>query len=283
MNSPAPYVGRFAPTPNGPMHAGTAAAALLARAHARAAGGRFLLRWDDLDPLRCRAEWIDSLRADLLWLGVDWDAEVHQSRRRAAYEPRLLALAGRGLVYPCRCSRADVRRRTDRAYDGRCRADAFRDADPAAALLADPGRSAAERPALRLLRPDGDGSSDPVIWSREGHPAYTFASALDENDLGVTHVVRGEDLAGEAGPQSAVLSLLGRPVPEFVHFPLVRDPAGGKLSKSAGAPPLRERWSGDAAAFRDWVGRAFFDPPVGGADLPAGWRSSRLRAPEAGR
>jgi glutamyl/glutaminyl-tRNA synthetase len=274
------------------MHRGTAAAALLAWSHAEAHGGRFLLRWDDLDPLRCSDDWLDSLRSDLEWLGVRWSGEVRESDRRGLYEEMLLRLTGSDAVYPCSCSRAEIKRRTpDGRYDGHCRGRAFRtEGELKAHLHRCRGESPVDRPALRL-RLDGPApgfadaaagpvpptpTPDPVVWSREGYASYTFACAVDEPTMGITAVVRGRDLLAETPAQLAVMAALGLAAPGYLHFPLVTDAGGRKLSKSASAPRLRDEWSGDASAFRDWVGRTFFDPPVGGERLAEGWERSRL-------
>lgn len=296
----APYVGRFAPTPNGHMHEGTAAAALLAWSHARAAGGRFLLRWDDLDGLRCREEFVDGLRADLAWLGVDWDGEVRQRDRVAEYGRALAELAAAGSVYRCLCSRSDIRARiaAGGSYDGRCRARRIGrgEAEAVAATSAwVTGNPRPKRPMTGCLRLDlsvagaavgGYGGpaawersggtdvaagGDPVIWSAEGYASYTLSCAVDEAGLGVTDVVRGRDLLPETAAQIAVLRALGVRPPRYVHFGLVLDADGRKLSKSAGAVRLRDRSDGDARTIRDRVGAEWFDPPVEGDDLPGGW------------
>lgn len=250
------FVTRFAPSPTGPLHLGHAYSAILAHDMARAAGGRFLLRIEDTDLERARPEWETAIRDDLAWLGLDWDGPVlRQSERIAAYNARLAPLGLRGLLYPCSCTRADIRAAASapqegvafNVYPGTCRGrglgtrlpgDALR-LDLAAALAAlgeapgfdetGPAQSGRHRiEAAAALDRIGD-----VVLSRKGEDivAYFLAAALDDADQGVTHVIRGEDLFDFTPVQVILQRLLGLPTPVYHHHRLIRDEAGKRLAK----------------------------------------------------
>ena len=215
--------GRFAPTPSGAMHLGNAFSALLAWLDVRHAGGRLILRIEDLDAERCPVKNAEQLMADLRWLGLDWDegglTDVYrQSKRSEYYQAAFDELAARGLLYPCFCSRAErlaanAPHREDGAvvYDGRCRA--------LSAVQIAERQASGIRPAWRVIVPDldvavQDGNlgeyrenlssdcGDFIIRRADGVFAYQLAVVADDAAMGVTHVVRGRDLLPSAARQS---------------------------------------------------------------------------------
>jgi glutamyl-tRNA synthetase/glutamyl-Q tRNA(Asp) synthetase len=243
---------RFAPTPSGPAHPGTLLAALLCWLDARSRGASLLLRLEDVDPARCTPAWCDDMRAALAWLGLDWDAEIVQSRRRPVHEAALDRLAEQGLLYPCRCSRADVRAAGTPAadggfrYPGRCRERRF-----------GPGGWRASGDALRLRLPAGrvellDESGldlsqdvlaqmgDPVLRRADGAIAYQLAVVVCDGADAVTRVVRGRDLAPSTATQHLLQRALGLPFPRDRHHLLLLEERGGKLAKLHGAVGWRE-------------------------------------------
>lgn len=239
--------GRFAPSPSGRMHLGNLWTSLLAWLAARSAGGRMVLRLEDLDPDRCTQAWCDQVMRDLEWLGLDWDNEpVYQSRRTPAYEAAFRLLEEKGLVYPCFCTRAErmaasAPHRSDgqAVYGGRCRhltaeqrGELARQRTPAW-RLAVPDRVCSFRDLLQgpyeenLLRDCGDF----ILRRSDGVYAYQLAVVVDDAWMGVTQVVRGSDLLSSTPRQRYLLELLGRPLPEYGHVPLLLAPDGRRLAK----------------------------------------------------
>lgn len=244
------------------MHLGNLWSSLLAWLAARSAGGRMVLRLEDLDPDRCTQAWCDQVMRDLEWLGLDWDNEpVYQSRRTPAYEAAFRQLEEKRLVYPCFCTRAErmaasAPHRSDgqAVYDGRCRRltaeqreDLARQRNPAW-RLAVPDRASSFRDLLQgmyeenLLRDCGDF----ILRRSDGVYAYQLAVVCDDGDMGVTQVVRGRDLLDSTPRQLYLYGLLGLTPPEFYHVPLLLAPDGRRLSKrehdlDMGA--LRERFT----------------------------------------
>ena len=246
------FIGRFAPTPSGRMHLGNAFSCLLAWLAARSAGGRMILRIEDLDP---RAQ--DPLAArlvmdDLAWLGLDWDeGPFFQSRRTDVYAEAISRLEARGLTYPCFCTRSELHASTaphasdgTYVYQGTCR-----DLSPAEVAR----RSRVRPPATRLRVP---ASTDPAAMVRfcdlvcgpqeenlarecgdflvrrsDGVVAYQLAVVADDALMGVTQVVRGRDLLGSVARQVYLHRLLGHEPPSFAHVPLLVAPDGRRLSK----------------------------------------------------
>ena len=229
------------------MHLGNLWSSLLAWLAARSAGGRMVLRLEDLDPDRCTQAWCDQVMRDLEWLGLDWDNEpVYQSRRTPAYEAAFRQLEEKRLVYPCFCTRAErmaasAPHRSDgqAVYDGRCRQltaeqreDLARQRNPAW-RLAVPDRASSFRDLLQgmheenLLRDCGDF----ILRRSDGVYAYQLAVVVDDAWMGVTQVVRGSDLLSSTPRQRYLLELLGCPAPEYGHVPLLLAPDGRRLAK----------------------------------------------------
>jgi len=253
---PWPVSGRFAPSPSGPMHLGNARTALLAWLDVRARGGRMLLRVEDLDRERCRPRWIDLMREDLEWLGLDWDEETQpQSRRDPAYDAALDRLRALGLVYPCVCSRRELAVASaphgpaDAPYPGTCRP--LPDGELSRRIAE--GR----RPALRIALPDraltitdricglvsqqlAADVGDIIVRRSDGLYAYQLAVVVDDAADGVSTVVRGDDLLSSTPRQVALQQLLGLPTPAYAHVPLVLGPDGERLAKRHGAVSLLE-------------------------------------------
>ncbi|HET9125854.1 MAG TPA: tRNA glutamyl-Q(34) synthetase GluQRS [Solirubrobacteraceae bacterium] len=247
--------GRFAPSPTGPLHLGSLRTALVAWLFARTAGSRFLVRVEDLDPQRSRRTWEVRQFEDLRVLGIDWDEPpVHQSERFALYEAALAELGRAGRLYPCFCTRAEIRAAAsaphgelpEGAYPGTCRA---LPAPERRARLA-----AGERHALRLaaggahvsyedalLGPQTQRVDDFVVRRADGVPAYQLAVVVDDAAQGVQQVVRGADLAASTPRQILLARWLGLPVPAYAHVGLVLGRDGARLAKRHGAATLAER------------------------------------------
>ena len=267
MPTPAQQVFRFAPSPNGYLHLGHARCALLNHDLAQASGGRFLLRIEDIDPLRSKPQFAAAIMDDLAWLGLRWQTPVRiQSGNMADYATALTRLDARGLLYPCFCSRGDSarsaagRRDPDGSplYPGTCRRLA--PGEPAARIAAgelharriDMAKAAALAPCrLAWTETGADGAArtiaaDPALWgdavvARKDVPAsYHLAVVIDDALQGVTDVARGADLFAATHLHRLLQHLLGLPPPRYRHHPLILDGSGGKLSKSRLSKPLRQ-------------------------------------------
>jgi glutamyl-Q tRNA(Asp) synthetase len=256
---------RFAPSPTGHLHLGHAAAALFAWRAARDAGGRFLLRLEDIDPTRCRPEFATAILEDLAWLDIDWDGEVRvQSGHLPEYAATLDTLRARGLLYPCFCTRAAIARELAASanaphgpdgaplYPGTCR---DRSAAERAALIA-----AGAPHAWRLDMARACAMVGPLGWNEAGHgwivadpasfgdivlarretPAsYHLCVTHDDAAQAVTLVTRGEDLRPATSVHRLLQALLGWPAPDYAHHKLLCGPDGKRLSKRDGAASLR--------------------------------------------
>lgn len=260
-------VTRFAPSPTGYLHLGHAHAALFAWSRARAAGGRFLLRIEDIDPGRCRPEFADAIPQDLAWLGLDWEGEVRrQSEHLAEYRAVLAELAGRQLVYPCFCTRAAILREIagsaaaphapdgSPVYPGTCRAlpDAERQARIAAgephALRLDMARALACVPGGLTYRELGEGTiacrpepfGDAVLARKDAPASYHLCVTHDDALQGVSLVTRGEDLRPATDLQRLIQALMGWPAPDYAHHRLLTDASGRRLAKRDQAATLRD-------------------------------------------
>ncbi|MDF1502958.1 tRNA glutamyl-Q(34) synthetase GluQRS [Roseisolibacter sp. H3M3-2] len=253
------YRGRIAPTPTGDMHAGHARTFVAAWRRARDAGGAVVLRIEDLDPLRCRPEWTAHAIEDLAWLGVTWDeGPVYQSARRAVYADVWRRLRDAGAVYPSTVSRKEVRDAAHAPHEDEEDAEPL--FPPALRPPADAGRDAASPAGVvwRFRVPDGEtirfddavrgpqaftagvDFGDFVVWRKDDVPAYELAVVADDVAMGITEVVRGEDLLRSTARQLLVYRALGAAPPAWCHLPLVRDAAGKRLAKRHQALSVRE-------------------------------------------
>ena len=235
-------VGRFAPTPSGRMHLGNVFAALIAWLSVRSRDGSLVLRMEDLDTQRTSAEYAQTLREDLKWLGLTWDVETPpQSQRSAVYDRYFEKLADLGLLYPCYCTRSQLHNVNaphlsdgTYVYPGTCR---DLQTPPAGRLpawrvkvpdrdyeLTDMGRGYYRQ---NLLRECGDF----VVRRADGVYVYQLAVTVDDGEAGVTEVVRGMDLLGSAPRQMYLQELLGFAHPAYGHVPMLMAPDGRRLSK----------------------------------------------------
>ena len=234
------YVGRFAPSPTGPLHLGSLVAALASFLDARAAGGDWLLRIEDLDPPREPPGAADAILRQLEALGLEWDGAVlRQSARIAAYGEILAELRGRALCYDCDCSRAEVRAMGS-VYDGRCRGrrDPPRGSS-AIRLRTAPGTFGLDDRIQGRFEQDLESEvGDFVIRRRDGLFAYQLAVVVDDAFQGVNQIVRGTDLLDSTPRQLYLQSLLGYPRPAYAHFPVLLNERGQKLSKQHFAAPV---------------------------------------------
>jgi glutamyl-Q tRNA(Asp) synthetase len=243
---------RFAPSPNGPLHLGHAFAAVVAHDLARAAGGRFLLRIEDIDGTRSRADMAEAALADLAWLGLEWDGPVvRQSARLASYAEAGERLKVMGLLYPCHCTRAEVQAAArlqgpdGPVYPGTCRGRAV--SPEGAAWRIDMARAAATAGALtwedelvgwQQAAPENFG--DVVLLRKEAPASYHLAATLDDAVDGVTLVTRGADLFAASHVHRLLQALLGLPVPRWHHHGLLVEDDGRKLAKRRGSPSLAD-------------------------------------------
>lgn len=234
-------VGRFAPSPTGRMHLGNVFSALLSWLSVKSKGGQWLLRIEDIDPQRSRPEYADLLMDDLQWLGLEWDGEpVWQSRRSDIYEYYFRLLRQQGLTYPCYCTRADLLatqapHESDGrvVYPGTCRHRPPQPGKPAATRLLVSNSEIAFADGhyglhtVNLAEQVGDF----IIRRKDGAWAYQLAVVVDDGLTGVTEVVRGRDLLLSSPQQIYVARLLGFTPPRYIHFPLLCNAAGQRLSK----------------------------------------------------
>jgi glutamyl-Q tRNA(Asp) synthetase len=242
----AEYIGRFAPSPTGPLHFGSLVAALASYAAARSTGGRWLLRMEDLDKPREQPGAADDILRTLDKLGLEWDGPViYQSTRLERYRAVLDDLARRGFAYPCACTRREQEDSAlaidgSRIYPGTCR------------------RGLAPGKAARAVRVRTHGApigfadtvqgwleqrvetevGDFVLLRADGITAYQLAVVVDDLDQGITDVVRGADLLDSTARQIHLQRLLGARTPRYAHVPVAVNAAGEKLSKQTGARPL---------------------------------------------
>lgn len=263
-----PVRGRYAPSPSGYLHLGNARTALLAWWHARQARGSFVLRMDDLDPDRSKPDVAAGILSDLRWLGIDWDegpdvggpsGPYNQSQRGSLYRQALERLREARRIYPCWCTRAEVRRAATaphgrpgsaHVYPGTCRprdheawrradqpldATGLRDRAPAWRFAVEPGLTVvpdllAGNTAVDVAHEVGDF----IVRRSDGVAAYHLATAVDDAVQGITHVVRGADLLETTPCQMLVREALGLGQPAYAHVPLVVDESGRRLAKRDG-------------------------------------------------
>ena len=241
-------VGRFAPTPSGRMHLGNVYAALMAWLSVKSRGGEMVLRMEDLDTQRTKAEYAETLRQDLLWLGLTWDRETApQSARSETYDRYFEMLREKGLLYPCYCTRSQLHNVNaphlsdgTPVYAGTCR------------NLTEAERAAFNRlPAWRVMVADKTWTvedklqgtytenlvtdcGDFVVRRADGVYVYQLAVTVDDGEAGVTEVVRGRDLLSSAPRQMYLQELFGFPHPEYAHVSMLLAPDGRRLSKRDG-------------------------------------------------
>ena len=267
---------RFAPSPSGRLHLGHAYSAAIGRHAARRDGGKFRLRIEDLDPGRCRSEFVDGIFEDLRWLGIKWDGDVLvQSQRTKLYGEGLDRLRDQGLVYACFCTRADIAASltaphgdAGSAYPGTCRGladDPARrattphswrlDSAKAIALAGLPGWIEFDGQAYEASERD---IGDAILARKDAPSSYHLACVLDDAASGVDLVVRGADLRPSTPVQRLLQELLGMPEPNYLHHALVLHADGRRLAKRDLAPTL--------AVMRE----AGTDGPLLAADLARG-------------
>jgi glutamyl-tRNA synthetase len=274
------YRGRLAPSPTGLLHVGHARTFWIAGQRARERGGTLILRNEDLDPQRCRSEFVDAMIADLRGLGISWQegpdcggpfGPYTQSERREFYLQSWKRLREMGAIYPCTCSRKDVALAAgapndgddEPIYSGKCRPAG---SVPEDARLRLAGRTNASTPTpdrpvglnWRFRVPDGEEICFPdlhlgpqrmiagqdfgdfIVWRRDDVPAYQLAVVVDDAAMGITEVVRGADLLKSTARQILLYRVLGLPIPEFYHCELVRDEAGTRLAKRHDSLSIRK-------------------------------------------
>src|SRR4051812_1449372 len=234
------YVGRFAPSPTGPLHFGSLVAALASYMEARSAKGKWLLRMEDLDKAREQPGAADGILRTLDTFGLHWDGAVeYQSRRRALYQAALDRLKAQ--TYPCGCTRrelADSSLAIDggRVYPGDCRGGLARGKAARAIRLKTRGQigfvDRTQGPQAQDVERD---VGDFVLWRADGQFAYQLAVVVDDAAQGVTDVVRGADLLGSTARQIYLQQHLGFPTPRYLHIPVALNAAGEKLSKQTNA------------------------------------------------
>ena len=258
-------VTRFAPSPNGSLHWGHALSAITAHDLARDAGGRFLLRIEDIDGPRSRPELADEFRRDLEWLGLEWEEVPAQGTRIATYEAAAQLLREAGLLYPCTCTRAEIAKAANRVgpegpvYPGTCRHRT--QADGPAAWRLDVARALSQTGPLEwedalagMQQADPLSVGDPVLVRKDLPASYHLAATLDDAADGVTLVTRGRDLFCATHIHRLLQALLGLPVPRWHHHPLLLDDQGRKLAKRRGSKALADhRKAGEDG--RQWAGR----------------------------
>ena len=238
-------VGRFAPTPSGRMHLGNVFSALIAWLSVKSRGGALILRMEDLDTLRTKTEYAETLRKDLLWLGLNWDAETQpQSERSAVYDRYFHILQEKGLLYPCYCTRSQLHSVNaphlsdgNYVYPGTCRN-----------LTPEQRASMHRAPSWRVQVPDRDYTvedlcqghytanllrecGDFVVRRADGVYVYQLAVTVDDGEAGVTEVVRGMDLLSSVPRQMYLQDLLEFPHPVYGHVPMLMSADGRRLSK----------------------------------------------------
>ena len=270
------YRGRIAPSPTGYLHIGHAMTFWRAQERARAAGGKLVLRIEDLDLARCRSEFRDAIVEDLKWFSLDWDegpdrsgpfAPYVQSERRETYLDAWEKLRAGGFIYPCRCSRKDVLgagvaphdEDEEPVYPGTCRPKVVAAAVSAAESLDLPPETAAATTAnWRFRVPDGEEMvyvdlrlgerraiagkdfGDFIVWRKDDVPAYQLAVVVDDAAMQITEVVRGEDLLLSTFRQLLIYHALNLSAPTFYHAPLIVDESGVRLAKRDASLSLRE-------------------------------------------
>jgi glutamyl-Q tRNA(Asp) synthetase len=272
----ANYVGRFAPSPTGPLHFGSIVAAVGSWLDARRAGGRWLLRLDDLDAPRNVPGAADAILRELERLGLHWDGVVErQSARAARYQGALASLRREGLAFACGCSRRAL---VDGVYPGTCRAGLAPGVVERALRLRVDDRPVTVHDAIQgaFTQHLRSAVGDFVVLRADGIVAYHLATVMDDAASGVTDVVRGADLLDSTPRQLALYTVLGHAPPRYAHLPVAVNAAGQKLSKQTHAADSAR--SPADALWRDALTFLGHPPPAelagAGADQLAAWARS---------
>ena len=260
------YVGRFAPSPTGPLHAGSVLAAVASFLHARQASGEWLVRIEDIDPPREVPGAADEILRTLESFDLYWDRSVlRQSQRYGTYADACRRLTELGLAYRCRCSRSELREFAARhggsaGYPGTCRSLGLAGDDLAVRMRVE-GHWPPFEDGLqgRVVPPAGFGYRDYVIWRRDRLPAYHLAVVVDDAEQGVTTIVRGSDLLECVPAQRHLQQALGLSAPRYFHIPVLTAPTGQKLSKQTGARPVD--WRAPETAALQTLRRLGAEPP----------------------
>jgi len=270
------YRGRLAPSPTGLLHLGHARTFWIAAQRAAQRSGQLILRNEDLDAQRCRAEFVAAMLEDLRWLGIEWSegpdcggafAPYAQSERRAWYLDAWRNLHDRGLIYPCTCSRKDVAQAAgapneddeEPVYPGTCRpGDELRSFAPPDGRGRPSPHEQCTGVNWRFRVPDGEevkftdrhlgpqcfvagrDFGDFIVWRRDDVPVYQLAVVVDDAAMQITEVVRGADLLKSTARQILLIRALGLPMPDYYHCDLVRDEAGVRLAKRHDALSIRK-------------------------------------------
>ncbi len=279
------FVTRFAPSPTGYLHLGHAYSARTAFDAATAAGGRFILRIEDIDRGRCRAEYETAVYEDLAWLGLRWETLIRrQSEHMADYEAALDRLRDMGVLYRCFRTRREVAERISSAPHGPTKAfmgQALTVEEEAARLSngeAFAWRLSVDRARERLgerfdkltyhdadlgvQHPDPERAGDVILARKDVGVAYHLACVVDDALQGVTHVIRGEDLSEAMHPQRLLQALLDLPTPVYRHHPLLLDRDGKRLAKRNGSTSLRDLRATGMSRDEVWLTAGFDGPPA---------------------
>ena len=299
-DKPVRYVGRFAPSPTGPLHIGSLATAVASFIHARQNNGEWLVRMEDIDPPREVTGATSAILHALERFDLHWDRNVlYQSTRTEAYRAAAESLLQSGMAYHCSCTRSQLRNRqtgkgAPERYPGICRTKKTHERETAVRVLTSP------TPITFTDMLQGERSyalehtcGDYVIFRRDGLPAYHLAVVIDDAEQGITHVIRGVDLLDSTATHIHLQQTLGLPTPDYGHLPVIVNDTGQKLSKRTGAKPLDLEQSG-LVAF-DLLIQFGLQPPseLRGEQPEALWRwavsnwdiqalAGRLELPESG-
>jgi len=247
---------RIAPAPTGFLHVGTARTALYNWLFAKNKGGEFLLRIEDTDVARSKHELVDAITESLRWLGLDWDGSPHfQSERLGLYRKYAEELVDKNLCYPCYCTREELTERRRRmveekvngTYDRRCyylseaeRHSRAKSVAPAMRFFVPEGRVSFPDRVHGFLARESKEIEDFIIIRSDGTPTYNLACVIDDHDMSITHVIRGEEHIANTYKQLLLYKALGWDPPEFIHLPLILGPDRSKLSKRHGALSVLE-------------------------------------------
>ena len=290
MTAPAPYIGRFAPSPTGPLHLGSLVAAMASYLDAKAHGGQWLVRIEDVDRDRNVAGADEHILASLRRCGMVWDGDVTwQTRREALYDAALAQLADN--IYPCGCSRREILDSQTRlagtgsgnaglVYPGTCRTGLAPGKVPRALRLRTPVDGAhviafTDRWHGPVSQDITAEVGDFVIRRADGFWAYQLAVVVDDGAQGITDIVRGADLLDSTPRQLYLQALLGLPHPRYLHVPVVANAAGEKLSKQTGAQAFDNGASFDTLLAEALLPAArFLGLDVKAASIPAFWQAA---------